>query len=104
MYSAVVIEPDGMAAMMRPPGQIAPLIDINHPEDNNPFELYVRNFGPGTNAAQRLLGYIQGWDQAGRPSSSRWQIRAIPAESEYEPADGEFVVNKPWTKLIIRYL
>lgn len=103
MYSAVIIEPDGMAALMRPPGQTAPLINILHSEDNVPFELYVRNFGPGSNAGQRLLEYVQNWDQAGKPTSTRWHLRAIPAETEYHPTDGEFVVNKPWTKLIISY-
>ena len=103
MYSAVMIEPDGMAALMRPPGQIAPLMDIMHPDDNIPFELYVRNFGPATKAGQRLLEYVQNWDQAGRPTSWRWHIRAIPAETDYHPTDGEFLVNKPWTKLIVSY-
>jgi len=103
MYSAVIIESDGMAAMMRPPGQIAPLVDVFHPEDNTPFELYVRSLGPGTSAARHMLKYIQNWDQAGRPNSSMWHIRAIPAETEYHSADGEFLVNKPWTKLIISY-
>jgi hypothetical protein len=103
MYSAVLIERDGMAALMRPPGQIAPLIDMFNPEDNVPFELYVRNFGPGTNAAERMLQYVRIWDQAGKPTSLRWKIRAIPAETEYHPADGEFLVNKPWTNLIINY-
>jgi protein-L-isoaspartate(D-aspartate) O-methyltransferase len=103
MYSAVIIETDGMAALMRPPGQLAPLMDISHPEDNIPFELYVRNLGPSENAGQRMLKYVQNWDQAGRPNSSRWHIRAIPAETEYHPTDGEFLVNKPWTKLIVSY-
>jgi protein-L-isoaspartate(D-aspartate) O-methyltransferase len=103
MYSGVMIEPDGMAALMRPPGQIAPLTDIFHQEDNVPFELYVRSLGPGKNAAQRLLEYVQNWDRAGRPNSSKWHIRVIPAETEYHPTDGEFLLNKPWTKLIISY-
>ena len=103
MYSAVILETDGMAVLMRPPGQIAPLMDLMHPEDNMPFELYVRNLGPGRNAGSRLLEYVQNWDQAGRPNSSGWHIRAIPAETEYRPTDAEFLVNKPWTKLIISY-
>lgn len=103
MYSGVLIEPDGLAAMMRPPGQIAPLIDVMRPDDNTPFELYVRNLGPGTKAGQRMLKDIQSWDQAGKPTSLRWHIRGIPAETEYQLADGEFLLNKPWTKLIIRY-
>lgn len=103
MYSALMIEPDGMAAMMRPPGQIAPLVDIMHPDDNTPFELYVRNFGLGTKAGQCLLEYIRNWQQAGKPTSLEWHICGIPAETEYYPTDNEFLVNKPWTKLIISY-
>jgi protein-L-isoaspartate(D-aspartate) O-methyltransferase len=103
MYSGVLIEPDGMAALMRPPGQIAPFIDMSHPDDQVPFELYVRKFGLGTNAEQRLLEYVQHWDQAGRLTSLGWHIRGIPAETEYHLAPGEFLVNKPWTKLIVRY-
>jgi protein-L-isoaspartate(D-aspartate) O-methyltransferase len=105
MYSAVMIEADGMAALMRPPGHTVALIDIVSPGDtyNTTFELYVRNFGPGTNAGQILLKYIQSWDRAGRPSSLKWHIRAIPAETEYHLAEGEFLVDKPWTKLIISH-
>jgi protein-L-isoaspartate(D-aspartate) O-methyltransferase len=104
MYSAVVIGPNGMAAMMRPPGQVAPLMDIMHPDDNMPFELYVRNFGSSTDTAQLLQEYAQNWDRAGRPTSLNWKIRAIPAETEYSPKDGEFIMEKPWTKLIVSYL
>jgi len=78
-------------------------MDILHPEDNMPFELYVRNLGSGKNAAQRVLEYVQNWDQVGRLTSLRWHIRAIPAETEYHPTDDEFLVNKPWTNLIINY-
>lgn len=103
MYSVGLIEQDGMAALMRSPGQIAPLADMFHSEDNAQFELYVRNFGLGTNAGQCLLEYIQNWDQASRLTSLSWKIRAIPAETEYNSTDGEFLVNKPWTKLVISY-
>lgn len=104
MYSAVLLDREGLAALMRPPGQIPPLTDMFHQGGNVPFELYVRSFGPGTSTAQRWLEYVQNWDQAGKPASLRWKIRAIPAEREYHPAEHEFLVNKPWTKLIISYL
>ena len=105
MYSAAAIEPDGMAALVRPPGQPAPLIDMFNPGNkyNTTFELHVRILGSGTNAAQHVLEYIQDWDQSGRPTSSGWHIRAIPAGTEYQPSNGEFLVDKPWTKLIISY-
>ena len=103
MYSGAIIESGGMAAMMRPPSQIVPLMDIMQPDYDTPFELYVRIFGLDTNAGQRLLDYVQNWDQAGKPNSLSWKIRAISAEAEYNATDGEFLVNKPWTKLIISY-
>lgn len=103
MYSSVVIASDSIAAMMRPPGQTAPLVDMMHPDDNAPFELFVRNFGPGTQAGQCMLEYIQDWSRAGKPTPLRWLIRGISAETEYHPSEGEFLVNKPWTKLIVRY-
>ena len=103
MYSVAMIESDGMAAVMRPPGQIAPLADIFRSEDNVQFELYVRSFGLGTDAGQCLLEYIRNWDQAGKPASLSWKIRAIPAETEYNCTDDEFLINKTWTKIIISY-
>lgn len=95
---------DSMAVLMRAPGQTAPLLDMTtHQSDDEPFEIYIRNFGPGTQAVERELEYIQNWDRAGRPAAWNWHIRAIPAEAEYQLAQGEYLVSKPWTKLIIRY-
>ena len=89
--------------MMRPPGQTLPLIDVNHPPEDPPaFEVYVRQLGPGSYAAQCLVESIQDWDRAGRPEW-RWHIRALPAEMAYTPAEGELLLDKEWTKLVIRY-
>jgi protein-L-isoaspartate(D-aspartate) O-methyltransferase len=98
----VLIETDGAAALMRPPGQRPPLVDINHPQDPTPFEVYVRQLGPGNYAALRLVESVQKWDRAGRPKS-RWHIRALPAEMAYTPAEDEFLSDREWTKLVIRY-
>jgi hypothetical protein len=102
MNTMVLIEADGAAAMMRPPGQRPPLADVNSPRDRTPFEVYVRQLGPGSYAAQRLAESIQEWDRAGRPKS-RWHIRALPAERAYSPAEGEFILDYGGAKLIIRY-
>jgi len=88
--------------MMRSPGQRPPLVDVNHPRDPEPFELCVRQLGPGNHAAQCLVGSIQDWDRADRPEPS-WHIRALPAEMAYIPAEGEFLHDGKWTKLVIRY-
>ena len=82
---------------------VTPFIDVMHQEDNTLFELYLRQLGPGAHASQRMLKYVQNWDQAGRPTSLRWQIRTLPADTAYQPAADEFLVEKPWTKLIVRY-
>lgn len=104
MNTFVWIEPGGAAAITRPPGVIPPLVDPNHPFDDEPFELYIRQLGPSTSATERLLKHIQYWDRAGKPSSSRWHIRAIAAEKEYHPAEGEYLLERPYTKLVIHYL
>ncbi len=104
MHTFVLIEADGAAAMMRPPGQTPPLIDVNHPPHDPPaFELYVRQLGPGTDATQRLVKRIQDWDRAGRPERRCRQIRALPAEMAYTPAEGELLLDEKGTKLVISY-
>jgi hypothetical protein len=102
MNTMVLVDADGAAAMMRPPGRRPPLTDVNSPWDRTPFEVYVRQLGTGSYAAQRLVATIQEWDRAGRPES-RWHIRALPAEMAYIPTEGEFLLDRKWTKLVIRY-
>ena len=105
VHTVVLVESDGLAALMRPPGQAAPLEDLNKLyADSTPFELYVRQFGPGGKAARRLLKITQGWDQAGKPTPARSHLRAIPAEIKYTPTQGEYLLDKPWTKLVISYV
>jgi hypothetical protein len=64
--------------------------------------VYVRQLGPGRSAAQRLVATIQEWDRAGRPKS-RWQICALPAEMAYAPQEDESLLDRKWTKRVIRY-
>jgi protein-L-isoaspartate(D-aspartate) O-methyltransferase len=104
MHTFVLTEADGGAAMMRPLGQTPPLIDVNHPPADPPaFELYVRQLGPGTDATQHLVERIQDWDRAGRPKRRCRQIRALPAEMAYAPAEGELLLDRKGTKLVISY-
>jgi protein-L-isoaspartate(D-aspartate) O-methyltransferase len=101
----VLVEPGGMGVLVRPPGWKAPLMDMNRfGEEDTPFELHVRQLGPGTSAAQRMLQAIQGWEHAGRPGTSRMRLRALPAEVEYTPVEGEFLLDMPYTKLVLSYL
>jgi protein-L-isoaspartate(D-aspartate) O-methyltransferase len=104
MHTFVLIEAGGAAALMRPPGQTPPLIDVDHPPDHPPtaFELYVRQLGPDSHAGQCLVETIQDWDGAGRPEPN-WHIRALPAEMAYTSKEGEFLLDRKWTKLVVRY-
>jgi protein-L-isoaspartate(D-aspartate) O-methyltransferase len=101
IHTFVLIEAGGAAALTWPPGQMLPLVDDNHSPDAA-FELYVRQLGPGPHAAQCLVASIQDWDRAGRPETD-WHIRALPAEMAYTPAEDELLLDRKWTKLVIRY-
>jgi hypothetical protein len=112
MHTVALLEAESAAAMMLPPGQIPPLIDVNHPPQGPPptFEVYVRQLGPRGNAAQRLVNLIQEWDRAGRPESqwhtpaSKWHIRALPGDMAYTPSEDEVWLDREGTKLVINFL
>jgi protein-L-isoaspartate(D-aspartate) O-methyltransferase len=98
----ILLGETGLAALMRPPGQPAPLVeycDLFTP--GPPFALFVRQFGADESPAQRLVARIQAWDAAGRPSSDRLRIRAYRKDSGYLPVEGEVVVEKQWTRLVL---
>jgi hypothetical protein len=68
-----------------------------------PFALFVRQFGSDESIAQRLITQIQAWDAAGRPSSEKMQIRVYTKYFEYMPSEGEYVIEKQWTKLVLEW-
>ena len=49
------------------------------------------------------LAQIRAWDAAGRPSFETMRIRAYPKDADYVPADGELLIEKPWTRLIVEW-
>jgi hypothetical protein len=92
----------GLAALMRPPGHPAPLMEYRDLVTPGPsFALFVRQFGADESLAQRLVARIQAWDAAGRPSSDRMRIRAYRKDSGYVPVEGEIVVDRQWTRLVL---
>jgi len=102
VFSPVLLGERRLAALMRPPGQPAPFLDYNEPfAPGPPFALFVRLFGTDESLARRLIARIQAWDAAGRPSSDGLRIRAYPSDSGYVPAEGEIVVEKRWTRLML---
>jgi hypothetical protein len=106
--TAVLLDQEGMAALMRPPDRILPPADrakVFAPDSPyvQPFALFVRQFGSDESVAGRLINQIQMWENAGRPSSDGMRIRAYPKAFDYRPSEGEFVLEKQWTKLVLTW-
>jgi hypothetical protein len=93
---------------MRPPDQLLPMITLeqgfipNSPA-TQPFPLYIRQFGPDRSITERLAAQIRDWKAAGSPSSETMKIRVYRGDSDYQPSEGEMVVEKQWTKLVIEW-
>jgi protein-L-isoaspartate(D-aspartate) O-methyltransferase len=107
MGTPLLVDQMGLAALMRPPDQPAPVVTFEQlfgPDSpgEQSFSLFVRQFGSDESVAQRLLNLIQAW-KADRPSSNSMHIRAYPKDFDYEPADGEILIEKQWTKLVIKW-
>jgi len=98
--TSVLISKSGLAALMRPPGQPVRVYDACDPSPEPSFGLFVRQFGADESLARRLIGQVQAWNKAGRPSSKDWRIRAYPKPSDYAPSTNEQVIEKQWTLLV----
>jgi protein-L-isoaspartate(D-aspartate) O-methyltransferase len=101
------ILPGSAAAITRPPGAKIEWFNPEKPPHKpaRPFEVYVQQLGPSPAAAQYLVRMIQAWDASGRPGTSRMRVRALPAAKPIPTplAEGEFLVERPWTNFIIWY-
>ncbi len=103
--TAVLIDPAGLAALVRPSDQPTPRVaaDKMFAPDSPiplPFPLFVRQFGSGESTAHRLLAQIQAWKAS---SSKEMDIRAYRKEADYQPSEGEILLEKQWTKLVIEW-
>lgn len=102
--TGVLVDKSGMVALIRPPDQPVPLLPMDKVfASESPLPLYLRQFGPDDSLAQGLLAQIRAWDAGGRPSFDKMHIRAYPKDSAYVPSQGEIVITKQWTKLIIEW-
>ncbi len=70
----------------------------------------VRHLGPGYHAAQCFIEFLQDWDRAVRlrsqwytPTSS-WHIRTLPGEVAYTSFEGDVLLDRKGTKLVISFL
>ncbi len=93
-----------LSALMRPPDElVAPVtIDRLFTHDSR-FLLYVRQFGPDESTARRLIHQIQAWNAAGRPTFDRIEIRAYPKDLDYVPSADEKMLEKQFSKLVIKW-
>jgi protein-L-isoaspartate(D-aspartate) O-methyltransferase len=106
--TAALVDETALFALMRPPGQPVPLVERDKLFASDspfvlPFKLFLRQFGSDESTAQRLVTQIQTWDAAGRPSSDEMQIRAYPKNAAYEPSEGEYLLEKQWTKIVLAW-
>jgi protein-L-isoaspartate(D-aspartate) O-methyltransferase len=106
--TAILIEETGLAALMRPPDQSLPMISLEQgflPDSpaTQPFPLYIRQFGPDRSLTERLAAQIRDWKAAGSPPSETMKIRVYRGDSDYQPSEGEMVLGKQWTRLVIQW-
>jgi hypothetical protein len=95
-----LFEQRSIALLMREPG--TPLPERPPDRDAN-VTLWVRSYGEGDEAAQKMLAELTGWDRAGRPSALEMlDIEAYPDPSAYTPAPGDIVVDKEHIRLVLR--
>ncbi len=74
---------------------------MRRPDESPPVELLIRSYGRGDALAERLIEQMAAWDLAGRPSTNGLRIRAYPRDTKYVTSNGEFVVGKRWTQLVL---
>jgi protein-L-isoaspartate(D-aspartate) O-methyltransferase len=72
------------------------------PENEQPFEIWVRSYGPDETLATYLIDHMRGWDAAGRPlDEKKWRFRAYRQEAEYIASANEIVIERQFTRLVI---
>ncbi len=104
MTTAVLVHKTGLVALMRSPNEPVHLVPMEKLfSSDSPFALYVRQFGSDDSLGQRLIAQIQTWDAAGRPSFDTMRIQAYPKNVEYMSSEGEILIEKQWTKLIVEW-
>jgi protein-L-isoaspartate(D-aspartate) O-methyltransferase len=106
--TAVLLEQSGLAALIRPPDDPVPLVPFDKlfaPDSpaKIPFQLFVRQFGSDESITQRLLNQIETWKSRGSPASEKMRVRAYPNDTDYKPSTDEIVLEKQWTKFVIKW-
>jgi protein-L-isoaspartate(D-aspartate) O-methyltransferase len=63
----------------------------------------VRGFDAGAGLVDRLVDLVSGWNDAGRPGTEGLRVTARPIDERYDPAAGEFIVDKRWSRLVLSW-
>jgi protein-L-isoaspartate(D-aspartate) O-methyltransferase len=70
--------------------------------DDRLLPLSVRGFGDAA-LARALVDLIGAWDRAHRPATSGLRVTVFPLESGYSPSPDELVIDKRWSRLVLRW-
>lgn len=95
-----VVGARGLCLFMRPSDE-APVAEGD--PGRQPFDLFVRTFGTDDAFAERVIWQIRAWDAAGRPHPKEVRIRAYLKDAVYSPSEGDLVVDKPWSRLVLNW-
>jgi hypothetical protein len=88
-----------MAVWARPVDHLPPQEGSN---DESPFELFVRSYGPDVSLAEYLVDRILNWDAEGRPpDENRLRVRAYPLEADYSSLPNEIIIERRTTRFVI---
>ena len=82
----------GLAVLARPGG--GTVVDGS-------YDVLARLYGEAGALADRLAALVRSWDAVGRPGTQRLRIRAYPRGLELSAAGGEFVIEKPRSRLVL---
>jgi protein-L-isoaspartate(D-aspartate) O-methyltransferase len=95
-FTIGLIDREGLAVLGRPPRDKQPV------ENNGDrFELWIWGYGRDETLAEQLRQEVEAWEAAERPGTAGLRIRAYPADTRYEAAEGEVVVRKRWSQLVV---
>ncbi len=102
-----VVSERGLCVLMRaePPSstkpEVWPMAYRQRDERATTFEVLLRTYGSDDKLAHRVMEHIKSWDAADRPSRKGLRIRAYAKEAGYRPTNGELVVDKRWSRLVL---
>ena len=90
---------DETALCLLSTGQLAPATTF---ADDRLLPLSVRGFGDLA-LARALVDLIGAWDGAHRPATSDLRVTVYPMERPYSPSRDELVIDKRWSRLVLRW-